>query len=101
MRLIDADKLYKKFSINPNTGEKYRTRDCDNFYVNVHLEEVQREIRNAPTIDPIKHGRWIKPVPGDGEPYCSCCKSYQQWIWGEGYINYSYCPNCGAKMDLQ
>ena len=57
MRLIDAEALWRKFSINPNTGERYRTRDCDNFHIDVHLETVQREIMCAPIIDPVKHGR--------------------------------------------
>lgn len=101
MRLIDADALWKKFSVNPNTGERYRTRDCDNFPVTVNLEAVQREIRSAPTIDPLKHGRWVKPVPGDGEPYCSVCKCYQPWVWRDGYQQYTFCPYCGAKMDFK
>lgn len=122
MRLIDADELWEKFSVNPNTGERYRTRDCDNFPVTVKLEAVQREIRNAPTVNSIKHGRivWKDRCTGGYEyknvkchncgaaesieirrplnekiPYCSEC--------GKRLCSRSleYCPTCGVKIDLE
>ncbi len=57
----------------------------------------------APTISavPVAHGRWVKPVPGDGENYCSACKANQPWFYGYGYYESDYCPQCGAKMDLE
>lgn len=58
-------------------------------------------IEQAPAADvaPVRHGRWIKPVPGDGENYCSVCKAEQLWFYGYGYLEPNYCPNCGARMD--
>lgn len=44
------------------------------------------DIVNAPTIDPVKHGRWMGTV-------CSAC--------GESFSEYydcKFCPNCGARM---
>lgn len=49
----------------------------------------------------VTHGKWAKPVPGDGENYCSICKKPQPWFYGYGYYLPDYCPHCGAKMDLK
>lgn len=60
-------------------------------------------IKQAPAADvaPVRHGRWIKPVPGDGENYCSVCHAEQPWFYGYGYLKSNYCPNCGARMDKE
>lgn len=50
---------------------------------------------------PVQHGRWVKPVPGDGENYCSVCHTDQPWFYGYGYYDSDYCPNCGARMDAK
>lgn len=52
----------------------------------------------AADVAPVRHGRWVKPVPGDGEPYCSECHAEQPWFYGYGYYEPDYCPNCGARM---
>ena len=70
---------------------------------------IEYEIEHAPTIDPVKHGKWLRT---DGYPhhiYCSeCFGTYipnDEWeIWkSDGEFSYrlprDYCPNCGAKMD--
>lgn len=46
-------------------------------------------IEELPTIDPVKHGRWVMQGTAYG---CSLC--------GEGVIHpfHNYCPNCGALM---
>lgn len=73
MRLIDADELLKRLP----TEE-----------INSRLAVVY-----MPTIDPVRHRRWIKMSDADGIFYgCSEC--------GEWHKETSkYCPNCGAKMD--
>lgn len=55
----------------------------------------------AADVAPVRHGRWIKPVPGDGENYCSVCKAEQLWFYGYGYLESNYCPNCGARMEKE
>ena len=55
----------------------------------------------AADVAPVRHGRWIHPVPGDGENYCSVCKAEQPWFYGYGYYEPDYCPNCGARMDKE
>ena len=47
-----------------------------------------RLMLNAPTIDPVKHGRWV----GNGTKRCSVCGVYEDFVS-------AYCPNCGARMD--
>lgn len=87
MRLIDADELLEDPYFQDTSIPK-------RFIFIEAVKQVQ-------PIDPVKHGRWIKPVPGDGEPYCSVCKCYQPWVWGDGYQQYAFCPYCGAKMDAE
>ena len=61
-------------------------------------EAADRGEIQAADVAPVRHGRWIKPVPGDGENYCSVCKAEQLWFYGYGYLKSNYCPNCGARM---
>lgn len=60
-------------------------------------------IDEAPAVDaePVRHGRWVVPVPGDGDIFCSTCKKYAIWSLSMGYSLTKYCPNCGAKMDKE
>ena len=46
---------------------------------------------------PVRHGRWEIVVGSDGKEYmvCTGCRK-QQDLTGV----FTYCPNCGAKMDL-
>lgn len=113
MRLIDADEL---------------CNDIDNYEFTEHSDysNVRDMIDYAPTVDtkPIKHGKWmyrertvaknniIKECfvnPGGytlcyvdremkvvKEPYCSEC----DWHGKEEFEETSFCPNCGAIMDL-
>ena len=74
MRLIDGDALIEKF--------------------NEAVEEI-------PTADvaPVVHGRWIEQEKYTfGVMYdCSICNNR---ILDNGH-SWNYCPNCGAKMDLE
>lgn len=49
----------------------------------------------AADVQPVKHGRWIKPtrVPGSMLDECSVCG------FNCGAYTFNYCPYCGAKMD--
>ena len=65
------------------------------------LQRKDRELHQKNLIikHAMQHGHWVKPVPGDGENYCSVCKVPQPWFQWNGYQDYDYCPYCGAKMD--
>lgn len=83
MRLIDADALIDQ-AINGMFPKLYN-----------QLCFCPKDINLAPTIDPVKHGRWIKGTSFGGVR-CSEC-DYGSIIM----LHYSskYCPNCGARMD--
>lgn len=73
-----------------------RAQKACNWKHNMHLEPFKIE----PAIDavPVKHGKWIR-MDNDGEAIseCSVCKFPVSTFWNES----NYCPNCGAKMDLE
>jgi NADH pyrophosphatase NudC (nudix superfamily) len=87
MRLIDADRLTRPEML----------RMC------YHLPNGDTampigDIEHAPTVEavPVKHGRWELVDAAEPQRYgCSNC-SCLSW-----YGTYRYCPNCGAKMDLE
>lgn len=65
-------------------------------------DEIIDQIDALPAIDavPVVHGRWITKQRREHYPsgkeyeadYCTAC--------GErGSLEFSYCPNCGARMD--
>ena len=73
-----------------------RAQKACNWKHNMHLEPFKIE----PAIDavPVKHGKWklwSNYRREDGyERFCSNCTHRQFKIT-------AYCPNCGAKMDLE
>lgn len=84
MRLIDADRL--KVVLEKNFGHTGGA------------SVLEQLIDEQPTIDPVKHGRWIEDGYGNGEIVCSNC--------GEPCATFSmlkprdrYCKWCGAKME--
>lgn len=78
MRPIDADALIKWVQ---QCGAKCPT---------VSVEKVFNKIKDAPTIGPVKRGKWIPNSPFTGN--CSECG-------GNGNLKDNYCPNCGARME--
>ena len=64
-------------------------------------EDVDLNSIPAADVVEVRHGRWVKPVPGDGENYCSVCKAEQPWFYGYGYFESDYCPSCGARMEKE
>lgn len=92
MRLIDADEL-KKFPIRL---DHYDTEHGNKHFV-YGIEAVMEYVEELPTIDPVKHGRWVSVQKDDDsvliwKDRCSVCGV-------RGHIAYDYCPNCGARMD--
>ena len=60
-------------------------------------------VNEQPVIDaaPVVHGRWIWR---DGKCFCSACSEQGEpkRVYQDGTVDeYFYCPNCGAKMDLE
>lgn len=94
VRLIDANALKAKLKIGTNTAtySDYCNGYCDARQVDLDAIDA------APTIDaePVRHGRWIF---GSSKTSCwmkcsVCCKAQIGQT-----ATFSYCPNCGARMD--
>jgi hypothetical protein len=48
----------------------------------------------AADVAPVRHGRWEPPAVGKYGVLCSVCRSQVD-------NPFVYCPNCGAKMNLE
>ena len=68
-------------------------------------DDMQDEIRDMvsqfPSADvaPVRHGRWEEASDGGGIVCPFCRTDFCTLIYDTEYFN--YCPNCGAKMDLE
>ncbi len=95
MRLIDADPLEKE------VGEMWETQDGTEDGFNESLKAIHR----APTIDPVRHGHWVRTnriskFGGWLMTVCSVCGKECSADANRGYYDLSeYCHCCGAKMD--
>jgi hypothetical protein len=91
MRLIDADLLTN--GLKTAVGEATLKGDIKPVgFENYVISKLIEVIDAVPTIDPIKHGKWI--INSDGfYPYCSECG-----FRPERYMT-RYCPGCGRRMD--
>lgn len=86
MRLIDADVI----KIPKGFFEK-----VDN------VPKFYDWLDDQPTVDPVKHGRWVPVTNGRGGFECSICHSYApSYQDGVEYLS-PWRPNCGAKMDAE
>lgn len=64
----------------------------------IPFETLVSDLRDMKAADvaPVRHGRWLpfhSTAAGDIQ-YCSACEIGCTW-------KPNYCPNCGAKMDLE
>lgn len=96
---IEREALYKRLFTTPE-GKRVRFRDCDNFPITITVEELHKIILKFPAVKvaEVRHGKW------DRNHNCSVCGVYKfkgldADIWADWNID--YCPNCGAKMDLE
>ena len=99
MRLIDADELMEKFyDIEFNAKHELFGESRD--LALEGLKHIKKALKGMPTIDPIKHGRWIQagqPNENSETLYrCSIC-GYLEVV--PLYDTNNYCGNCGARMD--
>ena len=83
MRLIDADALLNR----------------EVYYDRAECLVLRYEIEKAPTIDavPVVHGRWYWAE----DRHCKCSVCGQYATVKRLVVKTNYCPNCGAKMDLE
>ena len=73
---------------------------CDTPDIDLSGEKFEAAIFKIPPADvaPVRHAKWEAVVGSDGKEKMVCigCRK-QQDLTGV----FSYCPNCGAKMDLE
>lgn len=70
-------------------------------------DKMYQQIRELPTIDPVKHGKW-EPHPTEPDwDVCSVCgigthirfHGYYNGAFWDSEESYTYCPHCGSKMN--
>lgn len=94
-RLIDADELKKDLKeLELRTADEWGWQEmCDGLYQSQELVDKQ------PTIEaePVRHAQWVHLWSNKFR--CTACERaiYVETLMGEP--SYSYCPECGAKMD--
>ena len=97
MRLIDADVTEKIMS------ERYRelAKEYGHYdHYTTGYGDALSVIEDSPTIEaePVKHGRWGTNSDRPDSLICSVCNcGFDMWK----HDPHNYCPNCGAKMDLE
>lgn len=52
----------------------------------------------AADVEPVRHGRWLDCEAHNDIEQCSECGMIFSY---PSYYRYKFCPNCGAKMDLE
>ena len=110
MRLIDADALAENFKLLHGYGDYEANMYCAEACYGLGnwvwenpedygLEAAEKALKDAPTIEaePVRHGQWVCGDYYDIGDVCSECD------WDSGIVNPTlrYCPDCGAKMDLE
>lgn len=93
MRLIDADATMREFA------EFVKASNNSDFAKVPTWNDAVSLLGSAPTIDPVKRGRWVK-AERDGcltysESYKQCSECGKVTFLAE---KMNYCPNCGARM---
>ena len=94
--MLTMDEYIKKsYAIDAVLDVYYDTPDID-----LSGEKFEAAIFKIPPADvaPVRHGKWEIVVGSNGKEYmvCTCCRVSQD-LTGV----FTYCPNCGAKMDLE
>ena len=62
--------------------------------------QAREEIKNLPSVSTEKTGRWKRRIVDSGynaDWSCSCC-GYKVKT---DFVNFKYCPNCGARMEVE
>lgn len=60
------------------------------------------ELQKMPAADvaQVVHGRWVSDKD-DILFHCSVCETQVSTDWDYDDLSWNYCPNCGARMDLE
>lgn len=87
----------KRYFENIDSGR----RGCSTLMAPTEFAEYLDEIEIA-DVAPVVHGRWqqIGYDEAMNRITCSCCLEYWN-ITDNDTETFNYCPNCGARMDLE
>ena len=63
---------------------------------------AQQTVEEQPTVDAVEvvHGQWVSDKAAILFR-CSVCETQISTDWDYDDLIWNYCPNCGAKMDLE
>lgn len=91
MELVDREKLIAQYSANP---------ESKGFMELVQDDCVVEALKKAEVVDavPVVHAKW-EIYPSDRSIRCTNCK--MEFSVTHMPYTRNYCPNCGAKMDLE
>lgn len=88
--MIQAIREYKGFfQDSPSTNH---------MILKMEAEDVARDLEAA-DVAPVVHGRWV--YGEDVDIQCSVCGADALTEGDYRQVKSRYCPNCGAKMDLE
>ncbi len=84
---------------------------CDHQYWD-SLDQVEQEAKECGhliEVAPVVHGVWLKtqePLGWHDVDCVECSACHDSWVvdedYGYDFLDFwHYCPNCGAKMDLE
>lgn len=99
-----SDLISRQAAIEALEGEITVTGRANADAVREYAKLICDRIKRLPTIDPVKHGKWIKNEGRFGW-HCSVCREDDLYAFswncdkGEKELQDRYCPNCGARMD--
>lgn len=104
-RLIDANvfeseirKMFRPYGDGTYPG------DYEAMIHDETLVDVLETINEASIVDAVEvvHGRWVLEKVGSVKSgyECSVCRK-TRWFYSDVPQAFNYCPNCGAKMDLE
>ncbi len=97
MRLIDADALIKVIQQN----DYMLTAKHNSMAPGMFTSGIRQAVDEAPTANPVKHGRWVEAMQGemhlypDGQKMCNVCHTIMPSTWK---TMPPFCFGCGAKM---
>lgn len=57
-------------------------------------QNAMEDMRIQHEVQSVKHGKWLKRMSTSDSLKCSICGNNHEYIT-------TYCPNCGARMDLK
>ena len=87
--------IKREYAVDAVLDVYYDTPDID-----LSGEKFEAAILKIPVADvaPVRHGRWKTNSDRPDSLICSRCKcGFDMWK----HDPHNYCPNCGAKMDLE